>query len=87
MAVPTRCPRSDCDGQEFEVRETKVLGSNWNHRVIQCAKCGAAVVFGSGGQQEANLMASLAALSDKFGVRLQKLEEKLNHLLAAPPRE
>jgi hypothetical protein len=45
------------------------------------------VVFGSGGQQEANLVASLAALSDNFGARLQKLEEKLNQILAAPPRE
>jgi hypothetical protein len=87
MALPTRCPRNDCDGQEFEVRETKVQGSNWRHRVIQCSKCGAAVVFGSGGQQEANLVASLAALSDNLGTRLQKLEEKLNQLLASPPRE
>jgi hypothetical protein len=81
MALPTKCPRSDCDGHEFEVRETKVLGSNWNHRVIQCAKCGAAVVFGSGGQQEANLAASLAALGNTFGSRLQKIEDKLDKLV------
>ncbi len=83
MALATRCPRNDCDGQEFEIRETKVSGSNWNHKVIQCAKCGAAVVFGSGGQQEANLAANLVAMGNSLGVRIQKIEEKVDRLIGA----
>jgi hypothetical protein len=62
----SRCPRSDCNGSSFEMKELKVKGSAFRLWSIQCASCGAVVAT----QEFFNIGAAVERVAKKLGVTL-----------------
>jgi len=62
--MTSRCPRTDCPGTSFEMKELKVLGAKFRQMAIQCSSCGAVV----GTTDFVNVGALLENLANKLGV-------------------
>jgi hypothetical protein len=62
----SKCPRSDCTGMSFTMRELKVSNSNYKLNSVECSICGAVV----GVMEFTNVSAMLHKLGKKLGVTL-----------------
>ncbi|WP_137742607.1 hypothetical protein R0L47_05540 [Pectobacterium polonicum] len=58
----TTCPK--CPSTSFEMKETKIKGSNYRHFFVQCSACGAAI----GVQDFYNTGALLSKICRKIGI-------------------
>jgi NifB/MoaA-like Fe-S oxidoreductase len=68
----SRCPRSDCDGMNFEEKELQVKGDDMRpvrYLAIQCSKCGAVVAV--------NDWADVPRLLDTVSKKLDDMMHKL----------
>jgi predicted nucleic-acid-binding Zn-ribbon protein len=69
----SRCPRTDCDGTQFEEKELKVRGEGLSqvpYLAVQCAKCGAVVAV--------NEWADVPGELRKLSKRLDEVARKLS---------
>jgi hypothetical protein len=67
MSLSSKCPRSDCNSTQFEMKELKVKNSQYRLNAIQCTSCGAVV----GVSEWLNLGQALAKIGDKLGVNVR----------------
>ena len=61
-----RCPRTDCTGTSFEMKELNIRGANYRHLAVQCSTCGAVV----GVTEIMNLGYALQKIGSKLGISL-----------------
>lgn len=62
----SRCPRSECSGRSFEMKELTVSGANFRNVAIQCSSCGAVV----GVMDYLPIGAALLKIAGKLGITL-----------------
>ncbi len=66
---PSRCPRSDCNGSGFELKELEVRGAKWKYLAVQCSTCGAVVAL----QDFVNVGQTLGMIEKKLDAIAKKL--------------
>ena len=64
--VAAHCPRSDCNGTGFELKEVEIRNSRFRHYGVICTKCGALVSV----LDFDNVGGLLRTLASKLGVKL-----------------
>jgi hypothetical protein len=62
----SRCPRDECGGTSFELKELVPRKANFKYQAVQCANCGAVVSVVDTG----HLPSILAKIASRVGINL-----------------